>query len=110
MPLPAAFLAAIAAGFPADFASTEASDLTEYGRDWTKVFTPAPSLVAFPRTTDEVSRFLSLASEHGVAVVPSGGRTGLAAGAVAGEGDDTAEDFWPCPTVTMIVLPSTRVS
>ena len=87
MPLPAAFLAAIAAGFPADFASTEASDLTEYGRDWTKVFTPAPSLVAFPRTTDEVSRFLSLASEHGVAVVPSGGRTGLAAGAVAASGE-----------------------
>ncbi len=85
--LPAAFTARLAAGFPADFASTEPADLAEYGRDWTKVHTPAPSLVAFPRTTDEVSRLLALCSEFGVAVVPSGGRTGLAAGAVAANGE-----------------------
>jgi len=43
--------------------------------------------VVFPRTTDEVSRFLALASLHGVAVVPSGGRTGLAGGAMAIRGE-----------------------
>lgn len=78
-----AFIAALAGHFPEDFASSDPADLATYGRDWTKVFTPAPSLLVRPRTTDEVSRFLTLASAHNVAVVPSGGRTGLAGGAVA---------------------------
>ncbi len=85
--LPDAFLAAIAHGFPADFASKDADDLRTYGRDWTRVFDAAPSLIVFPRTTDEVSRLLALANQHRVAVVPSGGRTGLAAGAVACRGE-----------------------
>jgi FAD/FMN-containing dehydrogenase len=87
MPLPSAFTAALQSGFPADFASSEPSELTTYGKDWTKVFTPAPSLLVRPRTTDEVSRFMKLAFAHGVAVVPSGGRTGLAGGAVAEHGE-----------------------
>lgn len=87
MPLPSSFTAALQSGFSADFASTEPSDLATYGKDWTKVFTPAPSLLVRPRTTDEVSRFMKLAFTHGVAVVPSGGRTGLAGGAVAEHGE-----------------------
>ncbi|MBL8918575.1 MAG: FAD-binding oxidoreductase [Myxococcaceae bacterium] len=87
MPLPSAFTAALQSGFPADFASTEPSELATYGKDWTKVFTPAPSLLVRPRTTAEVARFMRLAFEHGVAVVPSGGRTGLAGGAVAERGE-----------------------
>jgi FAD/FMN-containing dehydrogenase len=87
MALPEAFTRAVAQGFPADFASTDVGDLAEYGKDWTKVHAPAPSLVCWPRTTDEVSRLLALCSEHGVAVVPSGGRTGLAAGAMAASGE-----------------------
>jgi FAD/FMN-containing dehydrogenase len=43
--------------------------------------------VAFPRTTDEVSRLLALCTRHRVPVVPSGGRTGLAGGAVAARGE-----------------------
>ena len=85
--LPSEFLSAIAAQFPADFLSTEADDLREYGRDWTKVYDPAPSAIALPRSTDEVSRLLKLCSAHRVPVVPSGGRTGLAAGAVAAKGE-----------------------
>ena len=77
------FLDALKAGFPADFASSEANDLATYGRDWTRVFAPDASLLVRPRSTAEVSRFLTLANAHGVAVVPSGGRTGLAGGAVA---------------------------
>jgi hypothetical protein len=57
------------------------ADLATYGRDWTKVYAPAPSLLVRPRSTEEVSRFLKLATAHGIAVVPSGGRTGLAGGA-----------------------------
>ncbi len=85
--LPVAFTSALHTSFPSDFVSGEEADLATYGRDWTKVYAPAPSLLVRPRTTAEVSRFLSLCSEHGVAVVPSGGRTGLAGGAVAKSGE-----------------------
>jgi FAD/FMN-containing dehydrogenase len=87
MPLPTVFTDALAAHFPADFSSTDAADLATYGKDWTKVFTPAPSLLVRPRSTAEVARFLSLANQHGVPVVPSGGRTGLSGGAVAAKGE-----------------------
>jgi FAD/FMN-containing dehydrogenase len=83
----AAFLEALARDFPSDFVSRDPGDLTEYGRDWTRVHEPAPSAIAFPRSTAEVSRLLKLCSAHGVPVVPSGGRTGLAAGAVAARGE-----------------------
>jgi FAD/FMN-containing dehydrogenase len=85
--LPDAFRAALARDFPADFATEDAAERAEYGRDWTKVYAPAPSAIAFPRTTDEVARLLALCSAHRVAVVPSGGRTGLAGGAVAASGE-----------------------
>jgi FAD/FMN-containing dehydrogenase len=85
--LPPAFLEAIARDFPADFLSRDPGDLAEYGRDWTRVHEPAPSAIAFPRSTAEVSRLMKLCSANGVPVVPSGGRTGLAAGAVAARGE-----------------------
>jgi FAD/FMN-containing dehydrogenase len=85
--LPEAFLADVAHSFPTDFLSTDPGDLATFGRDWTKVFDPKPSAVALPRSTEEVSRLLALCSTHRVAVVPSGGRTGLAAGAVAARGE-----------------------
>ena len=86
-PLPAAFAEAIAARFPADFMTLDEGDLVEYGRDWTRVFAPAPRAVAFPRTTDEVSRLVRLCAEHALPIVPSGGRTGLAGGAMAARGE-----------------------
>ncbi len=70
-----------------DFLSREPSDLTEYGRDWTRTFEPAPSAVVFPKSTEEVAALLALCHEHEVKVVPSGGRTGLAGGAVAAQGE-----------------------
>ncbi|MFO0756982.1 MAG: FAD-binding oxidoreductase [Byssovorax sp.] len=85
--LPAAFTDALALGFPADLLSRDPEDLATFGRDWTKVVDPHPAAIAFPRSTDEVSRLLRLCSAHNVAVVPSGGRTGLAAGAVASKGE-----------------------
>lgn len=84
---PQAFLDALTRDFRPDFASFDEGDRLEFGRDWTRVYDPAPSLVAFPRTTEEVSRLLALCSQHRVPVVPSGGRTGLAAGAVARQGE-----------------------
>jgi FAD/FMN-containing dehydrogenase len=85
--LPDALVARIAREFPADFLSRDPADLAEYGKDWTKVYAPAPSAIALPRTTDEVSRLLALCNESKIAVVPSGGRTGLAGGAMATRGE-----------------------
>jgi len=85
--LPSELASAIARDFPADFLTVEPAERAEYGRDWTRVFAPAPSAVAFPRTTDEVSRLLALCNAHRFPVVPSGGRTGLAGGAVAARGE-----------------------
>ncbi|RKG73672.1 FAD-binding oxidoreductase [Corallococcus exercitus] len=85
--LPADFLRAIAESFPSDFLTREPAELQEYGRDWTRVYAPAPGAVAFPRGTEEVARFMALCHQHRVAVVPSGGRTGLAGGAVAMHGE-----------------------
>jgi FAD/FMN-containing dehydrogenase len=85
--LPAALREALARDFPADFVTDDPADRAEYGRDWTRLHTPAPAAVAFPRTTDEVARLMRLCDQLGVPVVPSGGRTGLAGGAVAANGE-----------------------
>jgi len=82
-----AFLDRLRAALPADAITQDPAELAEYGRDWTKVHAPAPSAVVFPRSTAEVSAVLGAADEAGVAVVPSGGRTGLAGGAVAARGE-----------------------
>src|SRR6185503_9173192 len=74
-------------GFPKDFLTSSPEDLQTYGRDWTKVYSPKPAAIAFPRTTDEVSRFLKICSKNNIAVVPSGGRTGPSGGAVATAGE-----------------------
>jgi FAD/FMN-containing dehydrogenase len=85
--LPQAFLDAVRAELPEDLLTFEASELAEYGRDWTRVHAPAPSAIAFPRSTSEVARLMALCHAHDVAVVPSGGRTGLAGGAMATQGE-----------------------
>lgn len=54
-----------------------------YGKDYTKYYTPDPLAAVLPATTEEVSKILKYCNERGIAVVPSGGRTGLSAGAVA---------------------------
>ncbi|SFC47898.1 glycolate oxidase, subunit GlcD [Marinospirillum celere] len=59
----------------------EALDI--YGRDWTKIHTPRPRAIAFPRSTEDVQAIVRFARENKIALVPSGGRTGLSAGAVA---------------------------
>lgn len=79
--------AALAALLPAEAWSTDPQQLAEFGRDWTKVYTPNPRAVCFPRTTDEVARLLAWCNQERIAVVPSGGRTGLAGGAVANNGE-----------------------
>jgi glycolate oxidase subunit GlcD len=85
--LPEAFLHEVRSHFPTDFLTRDPHELITYGKDWTKVYKPDPAAVVFPRTTEQVARFLKLCTQHGIAVVPSGGRTGLAGGAVAANGE-----------------------
>ncbi|MFN0061490.1 MAG: FAD-binding oxidoreductase [Myxococcaceae bacterium] len=85
--LPGSFLDQLSREFPRDFLTRDSDECREFGRDWTREFAPAASAVAFPRTTDEVSRLLRACSLHRVPVVPSGGRTGLAGGAMATQGE-----------------------
>lgn len=65
----------------------DSSSLKEYGRDWTKYLEPKPSAVFFPRTTEDVVKIVRWARTHKVALVPSGGRTGLSGGAAALSGE-----------------------
>ncbi len=66
---------------------TDADSLEAYGKDWTKHFAPAPSAIVFPKTTEQVQAIVRWANQHKIALVPSGGRTGLSAGAVAANGE-----------------------
>jgi FAD/FMN-containing dehydrogenase len=82
---------------------TDADSLLQYGRDWTRVHTPSPAAVVLPGSIEQVQRIVRIAAGAGIAIVPSGGRTGLSAGAVACHGElvlaldrlNHIEDFSP---------------
>ena len=80
-------LAALSQSLPALRLLTDAADLEHYGRDWTRRWTPAPLAIALPATVEEVQGIVRWARAQGVALVPSGGRTGLSGGAVAANGE-----------------------
>lgn len=66
---------------------TATDELQRYGRDWTRFYTPTPTAIVLPGSVDDVQAIVKLANEHGFALVPSGGRTGLSGGAVASKGE-----------------------
>ena len=68
---------------PKDQWSQNSEDLKNYGKDWTKHFTPKPSAIVFPKSTEEVRELVLWANQNRIHLVPSGGRTGLSAGAYA---------------------------
>ena len=70
-----------------DKVRTDPDSLETFGKDWTKIYPPNPSAIVFPKTTEQVQAIVNFANEHHVALVPSGGRTGLSAGAVAANGE-----------------------
>ena len=80
-------LAELAAECPALRLLTKPGDLEHYGRDWTRRWTPAPLAVALPGVAEEVQVVVRWANRHRIAIVPSGGRTGLSGGAVAAHGE-----------------------
>lgn len=66
---------------------TDAASLETYGKDWTRQYAPAPSAIVFPKTVEQVQAIVRWANAHKIALVPSGGRTGLSAAAVASNGE-----------------------
>lgn len=66
---------------------TEPGDLETYGKDWTRQFPPRPLAIVLPRDTGQVQSIVRFANQHHLGLVPSGGRTGLSAGAVAANGE-----------------------
>jgi len=66
---------------------TDPADRESYGKDWTRIYTPNPLAIALPKTTEQVQALVKFANKNSVALVPSGGRTGLSAGAVAANGE-----------------------
>ncbi|MFN0158535.1 MAG: FAD-binding oxidoreductase [Bacteroidota bacterium] len=65
---------------------SDAESLSLYGQDETEDFSFPPEVVVKPATTAQVSAVLKLANEHGIAVTPRGGGTGLSGGALAVHG------------------------
>lgn len=65
----------------------EAEDLQRFGIDRTTIWQPNPCAVVLPGTVEEVQQVVLLANECNLAIVPSGGRTGLSGGAVAKDGE-----------------------
>ena len=66
---------------------TDSEAAAVYGADWTKVYPPKPGAVVLPKTIEQVQALVQLANREGLAIVPSGGRTGLSGGAVAAQGE-----------------------
>ncbi len=83
----AALLTELSRELPALALKSEPNDLEFYGRDWTRRWQPAPLAIALPTSVEEVQGIMRWANQHGIAIVPSGGRTGLSGGAVAANGE-----------------------
>lgn len=73
--------------FPEADCRLDSDSLQQYGLDWTRFHTPSPLAIVFPRSEEDVQWLVSFAREQKIALVPSGGRTGLSAGAVAIQGE-----------------------
>lgn len=80
-------LKALAAIVGPDKVLTDADSLLQYGRDWTRAYPPHAGAIVLPGTISEVQDIVRLAAREQLAIVPSGGRTGLSAGAVARNGE-----------------------
>ena len=82
-----ALLAQLQAILGADFVRSDADSLAQYGRDRTKNWAATPFAVVLPADAQQVQAVVRLAYEANLAIVPSGGRTGLSGGAVASAGE-----------------------
>lgn len=65
----------------------DVESLAYYGKDWTTYFDIQAKAILFPHTTEEVQKIVLWARENKMALVPSGGRTGLSGAACATKGE-----------------------
>ena len=61
---------------------TDAGDIAAFTVDFWRQNEGRTGLVLRPRTVEQVAAVVALANEHGVAIVPQGGNTGLVGGGV----------------------------
>jgi FAD/FMN-containing dehydrogenase len=61
---------------------TDWTDLEPYVVDWRKLFPGRPACVVRPTSTEQVAQIVQICREAGTPIVPQGGNTGLAGGAV----------------------------
>lgn len=76
-----AFLSALQVLLGPQGVLTAPKDMAPYLTDWRQMFTGSALAVLRPASTDQVAGAVRLCGEHGVALVPQGGNTGLAGGA-----------------------------
>ena len=60
----------------------EGPDLEPYAIDWRRLFPGRPACVVRPSSTGQVMQIVQICREAGVPIIPQGGNTGLAGGAV----------------------------
>lgn len=77
---------------------TDPADTSAYTKDWKHTVEGSAACVVRPRSAGEVASVVRLASAANVSVIPQGGNTGLAAGAI------------PDPSGTQIVLTLSRMN
>lgn len=69
-------------------AITDEERLKSHSTDWIRRHYVTAKLVLSPSTTDQISSVLSYCNKRNIAVVPQGGNTGLACGAIPVHADD----------------------
>lgn len=85
--LSASVLSALAEIVTSERVLTDLESCKQYGVDWTRAYTPDPVAVVLPDSIEQVQELVRLAGREALAIVPSGGRTGLSGGAVACRGE-----------------------
>ncbi|MGY3696459.1 FAD/FMN-containing dehydrogenase [Bradyrhizobium sp. USDA 3240] len=86
-PLPPELLAKFRAIVGDKYAVTDAADIEPYVTEERDLFHGRSPLVLRPGSTAEVAAICKLASEHGIALVPQGGNTGLVGGQTPHNGE-----------------------
>ncbi len=70
-----------------DQIKTDNESLLHYGKDWTTYFDVKAQAILFPESIHEVQQIVFWAVKNKMALIPSGGRTGLSGAAVATQGE-----------------------
>lgn len=70
-----------------DQIKTDSESLKYYGKDWTTYFDIKASAIVFPQSTTDVVKIVQWARKNKIALIPSGGRTGLSGAACALNGE-----------------------